>query len=101
VTQVRAFAVLVDGRPASHAFLYRDRLDGSVAQGEDVATLPEHRGRGHARAVVTAAMLAAADAELVFLVASASDWPQHLYRKVGFEAVGTEDRFFKRLPGST
>jgi ribosomal protein S18 acetylase RimI-like enzyme len=106
VTEVRAFAVLVDGRPISHAYLYRDGPDGpdgAVAQVEDVATLPDHRGQGYARAVVTAATQAAAAAELVFLVASATDWPQHLYRKLGFEAVGTEDRFLKRRarePGS-
>jgi len=96
VTEVRAFAVLVDGHPVSHAYLYRDGPDGAVAQVEDVATLPEHRGRGYARAVVTRAAQAAAGAEFVFLVTSATDWPQHLYRKLGFEAVGTEDRFLSR-----
>jgi ribosomal protein S18 acetylase RimI-like enzyme len=94
LTNVRAFAVLVDGRPVSHAFLYRDH--SPVAQVEDVETLEECRGRGYARAVVTAAAQAAAGAELVFLVADAFDSPQELYRKLGFDAAGTEDRFLKR-----
>jgi ribosomal protein S18 acetylase RimI-like enzyme len=96
VTDVRAFAIVADGRPASYAYLYRDGPDTPVAQVEDVATLEPYRGRGFARAVVTAAAEAAASAKLVFLVASAFDWPQHLYRRLGFDAVGTEDRFLKR-----
>jgi hypothetical protein len=54
-------------------------------------------GQGYARAVVTAAAEAATGADLVFLVASATDWPRQLYRKLGFDAVGTGDRFLKRL----
>jgi ribosomal protein S18 acetylase RimI-like enzyme len=97
VTGVRAFAVLQDGEPVSHAYLYCDAPDAPVAQIEDVETLEQHRGNGYARAVVKAAAAAAAGAELVFLVASATDWPQRLYRKLGFDALGTEDRFLKRL----
>ncbi len=97
VTDVRAFAVQVDGRPVSHAYLYRDGPRGPVAQVEEVETLEPFRGRGYARAVVVAAARAASDAALVFLVTSAFDWPQHLYRKLGFEAIGTEDRFLALL----
>jgi ribosomal protein S18 acetylase RimI-like enzyme len=63
---------------------------GTVAQLENVYTAPEERGRGYARALVTrAARLASeADHELVFIVADADDWPQHLYRRIGFEPVG-------------
>jgi hypothetical protein len=55
VTGVRAFAVLEGGRPVAHAYLYRDREDGPVAQVEEVGTAEAHRGRGYGRAVVVAA----------------------------------------------
>ena len=35
--------------------------------------------------------------ELTCLVADADDWPQRLYEKLGFEAVGRYARFFKRV----
>jgi predicted GNAT family acetyltransferase len=64
--------------------------DGSVAQVEDVYTVPEERNRGHARALVTKAVevARAVGYELVFIVADADDWPRHLYRRIGFEPVG-------------
>jgi GNAT superfamily N-acetyltransferase len=64
--------------------------DGVVAQVEDVGTLPELRGRGLARAVVSAATDAAVAAghELVFLAADAGDWPHRLYAKLGFREAG-------------
>jgi ribosomal protein S18 acetylase RimI-like enzyme len=59
---------------------------GGVGQIEDVATLPSARNQGLASSVVTAAAQASIDAgnELTFLVADAGDWPQKLYRKLGF-----------------
>ena len=92
---VRAFAVRADGRLVSHALLFRN--DSDVAQVENVETLEAYRGRGYAKAAVTAAIEAASDASLIFLVAEAEDWPKHLYRKLGFEAVGREWQFLKRL----
>ncbi len=86
----RAFAVIADGTAVSACHLYSD---GETAQIESVATLQPYRGRGYARAVVQAALQAAAGHALVFLVAEHDDWPQALYRKLGFETVGTEDRF--------
>ncbi|MFL5823163.1 MAG: GNAT family N-acetyltransferase [Solirubrobacteraceae bacterium] len=64
--------------------------DGQVAQVEDVYTVPEARGHGHARALVTRAAELARGAghELTFIVADDNDWPKELYAKVGFEAVG-------------
>ena len=90
--ETRHLAALVDGRVVSYAGLY---LDGDVAQIEDVATLPAHRGRGLARAVVLHAAEEArrSGAELVFLVADESDWPKELYARLGFEAVGVEHVF--------
>jgi ribosomal protein S18 acetylase RimI-like enzyme len=60
------------------------------AQIEDVGTLEEHRGRGYASAVVLHAVELArrAGANFIFLVADAQDWPQHLYRRLGFEPIG-------------
>jgi ribosomal protein S18 acetylase RimI-like enzyme len=83
----RFFAVKVDGEVVSYSDLYQA---GADAQVEDVGTLPEHRGRGYASAVVLAAIAAArADgAEFVFLVADLDDWPKELYRKLGFDELG-------------
>jgi ribosomal protein S18 acetylase RimI-like enzyme len=85
--RARFFAVRADGEVASYTDLYQE---GTDAQVEDVGTLPEHRGRGYATAVVLAAIAAArADgAEFVFLVADLEDWPKELYRKLGFDELG-------------
>lgn len=76
-----------DGRPAALAKL---RSDTVTAQVEDVYTVPEARGRGFARALVThAAQLARSEGHaLTFIVADDDDWPQHLYREIGFEPLG-------------
>lgn len=89
---VRHLAAVVGGEIAAYAALY---VEGGVAQVEDVATLPQHRGRGLARAVVLQALeqARAAGAELVFLVADESDWPQELYRRLGFAPIGVEHVF--------
>ncbi|HEU5363828.1 MAG TPA: GNAT family N-acetyltransferase [Gaiellaceae bacterium] len=74
------------------------RLDGGVAQIEDVEVLEEFRGRGLGRAIVQHALehgLGAAD--VVFLEALADDWPRELYAKLGFTALGRRD-FYTRLP---
>jgi ribosomal protein S18 acetylase RimI-like enzyme len=96
--RARFLGVVVDGEVVSYADLYQD---GADAQVEDVGTLDEHRGRGYASAVVLAAIEASRrdGAELVFLVADANDWPQELYRRLGFETVGNYTKFF--LPGSS
>lgn len=88
----RYFAAVLDGAPVSYCELYSD---GQTAQIEAVLTLEAYRGRGLASAVVLAALGEArrADHELVFLVADAGDWPQELYRKLGFEPVGRTHRF--------
>ena len=85
----RWFVARADGRAGASATLYSD---GTVAQVEDVGTLPGLRGRGLGRAVVTAAVDAAVAAghELVFLVADAEDWPRRLYVKLGFREIGRE-----------
>lgn len=66
------------------------RSDGVIAQVEDVYTVPEARGRGFARALITRAVDMARDGahELVFIVADDNDWPKSLYERLGFRPVG-------------
>lgn len=89
----RAFAsVAPDGSIAAIAKLYSD---GTVGQIEDVQTRRAHRGQGHAQSVVLAALAASwrAGHELTFLWADEDDWPQGLYRKLGFTMAGRRWRF--------
>ena len=85
--ETRFFGILVEDEVVAYADLYLDPPDAQV---EDVGTLEEHRGRGYASAVVLAAAEQArqAGADLVFLVADSEDWPQQLYRRLGFDSVG-------------
>jgi GAF domain-containing protein len=89
---VRRFAAIVDGEIAAYCDLYSDGRTGQI---ESVGTLPEHRNRGLARAVVTKAgeEAGALGCDLVFLVADPKDWPQELYRKLGFDDAGLLHRF--------
>jgi ribosomal protein S18 acetylase RimI-like enzyme len=66
-----------------------------VGQVEDVGTHPDHRGRGYASALVLAAvgLARAGGAEVVFLRAEEDDWPQHLYRRLGFTDLGRAHSF--------
>lgn len=93
----RFFTVRVDGAPASFCDLYSN---GRVAQIEDVVTLPQHRGRGLASALLLHTIRVARDSghEIVFLTTDEQDWPQELYSRLGFDSVG---RFygFLRTPG--
>jgi ribosomal protein S18 acetylase RimI-like enzyme len=93
----RYFAVELDGVLASYCELY---LHDGAAQVEDVNTLEAFRNRGAGRAVVLAAIAEAraAGADLVWLLADADDWPQHLYAKLGFERVGGAWQFTKMAP---
>jgi ribosomal protein S18 acetylase RimI-like enzyme len=88
----RHFAVVVDGEPVSSTDLFSD---GRTAQIEDVGTLPDHRGAGHASAVVMKALEEAQDMghEFIFLVADARDWPKEMYRRLGFDGIGEKYAF--------
>jgi ribosomal protein S18 acetylase RimI-like enzyme len=95
----RHFAVRADGAVVSSTSLFSD---GETAQIEDVATLPEHRGQGYARALVLHALAAARAGghDFVFLIADARDWPKELYRRLGFEGIGEKYSFLLHpLPG--
>jgi ribosomal protein S18 acetylase RimI-like enzyme len=91
----RSFAVVEDGEVVSSAELFSD---GGTAQVEEVQTLPSHRGQGHAKAVVTRAVetALAGDHDFIFLVAAGDDWPKELYKRLGFEEVGSRFAFLKR-----
>lgn len=86
-THLRHVVAPAGGPYAAYADLYSD---GTTAQVENVVTLPEHRNRGLARAVVLhAAGLARAEGhDLVFLFADEDDWPRELYRRLGFDPIG-------------
>jgi GNAT superfamily N-acetyltransferase len=90
------FGAVVDGQVVSSCEL---RSGDGIAQVETVETLELYRNRGYARAVISAALAAAGRGAFVFLVADQEDWPQHFYRRLGFDAVGTESRFLKLVSG--
>jgi ribosomal protein S18 acetylase RimI-like enzyme len=94
----RFFGVRIDGEIVSYTDLYHD---GADAQIEDVGTLPEHRGRGYAKAVILAAIAAARGngPDFVCLVADAEDWPKELYRRLGFDEVGHYTKLFAPAAG--
>jgi ribosomal protein S18 acetylase RimI-like enzyme len=82
----RCFARLVDGQVVSSCRLYSN---GTIAQIEDVATLPGHRQRGYAEAVMAkAASEASAGHELVFLTAVDGRWVKRWYERLGFDQIG-------------
>lgn len=94
----RAGAGRVFGAPAEAPVALARLLDhGTAAEIDDVAVLPEARGRGWGTAVVLAA-LAVARAEVVFLRADERDWPWAWYARLGFEVVGRQWSFV--LPGA-
>lgn len=80
--QCRFLAVRVDGQVVAHADVFERR---GVAQVEEIVTSPLHQGRGYASALVIEALHTA---PTMFLVADARDWPQQLYRRLGFRPAG-------------
>lgn len=91
VADTAFFAVLgPDGAVAARADVYQ--RDG-VAQVEEVVTDPTQRGRGYASALVLAAVAHARAADVVFLLADADDWPQQLYRRLGFSDLSRTGSF--------
>jgi ribosomal protein S18 acetylase RimI-like enzyme len=91
----RSFGVVEDGEVVSSAELFSD---GRTAQVEEVQTLPSHRGRGFAKQVVARAVAEAlaASHEFIFLVADGDGWPKALYRRLGFEEIGSRFAFLRR-----
>jgi GNAT superfamily N-acetyltransferase len=83
-----------DGSPVAITKL---RMNDTTAWVEDVYTVPEARGRGYARTLVTHATEIARSSErdLTFILADDDDWPKSLYSRIGFERVG-QMRIFRR-----
>jgi ribosomal protein S18 acetylase RimI-like enzyme len=93
VLAARDFASPPDD-PACACRLY---VHDGLAQVDEVGTIESRRGRGHARAAVAAAADAgsAEGAQAVFMVTDAADWPQELYRRLGFDEIGATYEFLK------
>ena len=77
------------------------RLDGATAAIEAVMTDPDHRGNGHATALVgdAIARARAAGCDVVWLLARAEDWPRRWYERLGFADGGARWEVVRR--GST
>ncbi|MEU8923624.1 GNAT family N-acetyltransferase [Kitasatospora sp. NPDC048545] len=83
-----------DGAVAAWADLYLEPARG-IAQIEDLMTAEAHRRRGHADAVLAAALrrAAAAGCGTRFLIAESDDWPRDWYARRGFEVIGHSHGF--------
>jgi ribosomal protein S18 acetylase RimI-like enzyme len=92
----RYLGVVVEGQVVSSCEV---RLREDVAQIETVETVEPYRKRGYAGALVAAALEAVRDKDFVFLVTDLHDWPQHFYRRLGFQPVGIESRFLRIVDG--
>jgi GNAT superfamily N-acetyltransferase len=99
-TETRRFGAGEGGGLQSMCTLYvePDSSDVRLAMVEQVGTLPDHRERGLAKAVVSAAVAAAGEweADLITVPADANDWPQLMYSRLGFAPVGVESTFTLR-----
>jgi GNAT superfamily N-acetyltransferase len=93
VLSARDFAA-PPGDPACACRLYTH--DG-LGQVDEVGTVQARRRQGYARAAVAAAADAAAagGCDEVFMVTDAADWPQELYRSLGFDEIGATYEFLK------
>ncbi|MGH9007583.1 MAG: GNAT family N-acetyltransferase [Acidimicrobiales bacterium] len=93
----RVFGIRAGGRAVSMTKL---RTDDEVAWVEDVYTDPAARRRGLARRLVThvTGLAAASGRDFVYIIADASDWPQHLYGEIGFRPVGYLKAFHRSVP---
>jgi GNAT superfamily N-acetyltransferase len=91
----RHFAVREGGTVVSATDLYSD---GRTAQIEDVATCPDHRGKGLASAVVLRAVeeALASGHTFVFLIANDENGPKELYGRLGFETIGHTWSFLRK-----
>nr|BFD95708.1 hypothetical protein KitaXyl93_70680 [Kitasatospora sp. Xyl93] len=83
-----------DGEVAAWTDLYLEPALG-IAQVEDLMTAEAHRRRGHADAVLAAALRRAADAGCGtrFLIAESDDWPRRWYGRRGFAVIGRTHGF--------
>ena len=96
-TRARGFAAGDNGDLASACTLFfgEHQGDGAVALIDNVGTLQAQRGRGLARAVVTAAIehARAEGCDPIVIPADADDWPKELYARIGFVPLGVQVSF--------
>jgi GNAT superfamily N-acetyltransferase len=83
---VRVLAVREEGRPIAFAQL---EWSGSGAEITQVYVHPDRRGGGRGTAMTRAAILAASDAEDLWIVADDEDRPKQLYARLGFRPAWT------------
>jgi GNAT superfamily N-acetyltransferase len=83
---VRVLAVREDGRPISFAQIEWAGTGAEIAQ---VYVHPDRRGGGRGTAMTRAAILAASDAEDLWIVADDEDRPKQLYARLGFRPAWT------------
>ncbi len=71
--------------------------DGCTAQVEDVYTVPEARGRGFARTLVShaIALTRRRGNEVILITADDNDWPKHLYARLGFRPAAVRWAFHR------
>lgn len=86
------FVLADDGSAGCHVY-----QQGGVAQIEDMYVLRDARGTGVGRGLFSTALQGCRDAELVFLIADADDWPRHWYERAGFRPV-TAGWSWRRTP---
>jgi GNAT superfamily N-acetyltransferase len=94
-TRARGLAAGENGDLASACTLFLEGDGDGAALLDNVGTLRDHRQRGLARAVVTAAIdLARAEGcDPILIPADADDWPKELYARIGFEPIGVQVAF--------
>lgn len=84
----------VGGEPVSTSALY---VTGATAGVYNVATLPDHRGRGFGEALTAAAARAGADRGATHAILQASQAGEPVYRRMGY---ATPDRYRQFEPAS-
>lgn len=92
VCEVSHFGLREGNSYASFCEVYRREATGQI---DSVITDRASQGRGYASAVVIEACryLQGAGCDLIFLSTDAGDWPQKLYRRLGFSDIGTSYTF--------
>jgi ribosomal protein S18 acetylase RimI-like enzyme len=103
VVQVTDLAVRSDVGDGEVMAALQLRVDGATAAVESVLTDPRARRRGHADALLSAALhrAGAAGCDLVVLEAAELDWPRHWYARRGFAVVGRTWEVVLPYPGAT
>jgi ribosomal protein S18 acetylase RimI-like enzyme len=89
---VRVLAVREGERPIAFAQLERAGTGAEITQ---VYVHPDRRGGGRGTAMTRAAILAASDAEDLWIVADDEDRPKQLYGRLGFQPAWTSMEYLR------